>query len=424
VRWFERNLLGGVTFPGRGRLAAASVIDALGSGMLMPLTVLYFTVHVGLSVTSVGLGLTIGGVAALAFSPLGGVLIDALGPKPVLLAYWVMAAVAIAGYGLVAHWSEMVVVVTLAEVGSSASSTARKALVTGVARPEDSVRLMASQRALRNVGFGTGGLLAGAALAIGGVAYDGVVYGDAISFLVAVAVIARMPVAGRVRSGPRVRSTRGLRTVLADRRYLGLTALDFCSSFHATALEVALPLWVVFHTRAPRALTGLLFSLNTVIVVAAQVRATAGIRGLADLPRTYRRAATIMVFGAGAYLAAHYAGAAVAVVLLTVGLVLHTGTEMLASAGEWAVSIDFADRAHRGIYLSVFSVGSSLQDALGPTIVTSVLLLGAVWLWPVLVIVVCTGCLLTAAIVGRATPLELRSAARVGCGGAAPEMPR
>jgi hypothetical protein len=49
----------------------------------------------------------------------------------------------------------------------------------------------------------------------------------------------------------------------------------------------------------------------------------------------------------------------------------------------------------------VFSFGSSLQDALGPTIVTSLLLLGAAWLWPVLAALVCTGTLATAFVVGR-----------------------
>jgi MFS family permease len=41
----------------------------------------------GLSPASVGLGLTVGGLIALAFAPLGGVLIDTFGPKPVLVAY-------------------------------------------------------------------------------------------------------------------------------------------------------------------------------------------------------------------------------------------------------------------------------------------------------------------------------------------------
>jgi MFS family permease len=404
-QWFERDLLGGVRFPGRGRLAAASVIDAVGTGMLMPLTVIYFTVHVGLSAASVGLGLTIGGVCALVLAPLGGVLIDSLGAKPVLLSYWAMAAIGIAGYGLASHWIEMVLAVTVAEIGSSASSTARKTLLTEIAGAEDRVRLMASQRALRNVGYGAGGLLAGAALALGGGAFDVVVYADALSYVLAILLMVRMPVAHRAARRAR-QATSGLRVVLADRRYMALTGLEFFASFHGTALEVALPLWIVLHTHAPRALTGILFSLNTAIVVLTQVRTTAGIRGLRDVPRSYYRAAIAMCLGAGAYLVAHFVGEVAAIALLTVGLVLHTATEMFASAGEWAASIDLAEEAHRGKYLSVFSVGTSLQDALGPTIVTSVLLLGTVWLWPVLAVFVCVGSLSTAAIARRATPTE------------------
>jgi MFS family permease len=397
-----RDLLGIVEMPGAGRWAAASLIDAVGSGLLMPLTVLYFTIHVGLSPSSVGLGLTIGGLLALAFGPVAGVLIDALGAKPVLLAYWGLAALAYAGYGLVHNWVEFLIAVTLAEIASSATSTARKALVTGMVSGQDRVRMLASQRSLRNLGFGVGGLLATAALAIGGVAYLFVVYGDAITFLVAIALIAGMPVpparpVARGEAGP----AGGLRRVLSDRRYMGLTVLDFFTSFHATALEVALPLWVVLHTRAPHALAGILFTMNTAIVVLVQVRATAGVAGLRDLPRAYRRAAMLMILCAAAYLAAHYVGTAAAIALLVCGAAAHTGVEMLASAGEWVASIELADPEYRGTYLSVFSLGNSLQDALGPTIITSLLLLGSAWLWPVLAVLVATGTLVTAAIAHR-----------------------
>jgi hypothetical protein len=381
-----RGLLGIVEFPGAGRWAAASLIDAVGSGLLMPLTVLYFTLHVGLSVSSVGVGLTI----------------DALGPKPVLLGCWGLEALAYAGYGLVHSWAAFLVVVTAAEIASSATSTARKSLITEMVAGDDRVRMLASQRSLRNLGFGLGGLLATAALAIGGAAYLFVVYGDALSFVIAIALIAGLRVPRRVpivRGG--TRSAGGLGRVLADRRYMGLTALDFLSSFHATALEVALPVWVVLHTHAPRALAGILFTLNTVVVVLIQVRATSGVRGLCDLPRTYRRAAVLMLICAAAYLAAHYVGETAAITLLIVGILLHTGVEMLTSAGEWVASIELADDAHRGTYLSVFSLGSSLQDAIGPTIVTSVLVLGTAWLWPVLAALVGTGTLLTSTIARR-----------------------
>ncbi|HEX3616540.1 MAG TPA: MFS transporter [Solirubrobacteraceae bacterium] len=397
-----RRVLGVVDFPGSGRWAVASLINSAGTGLLLPLSVLYFTIHVGLSPASVGLGLTIGGLIALAFVPVGGIVIDRFGSKPVLLGCWGWAAAAYAGYGLVGSWGEFLVVVTAAEIAAAVSSTAGKSLLAELATGADRLRLLASQRSLGNLGYGVGGVLATAALAIGGVAYDGVVYGDALTFVVAIVLVCGVPVpSGRALAGERRGTAGGLRLVLADRRYLALSALDFLTTFQDGALAVALPLWVVLHTQAPRALAGILFTINTAVVVLFQVRATAGVSSIADVPRTYRRGAVVMVGCAAAYLSAHYVGEAAAVTLLVVALVLHTATEMFVSAGEWTASVELADDAHRGIYLSIYRLGYSVQDALAPLIVTTLLAIGTVWLWPVLALAVCSGALASAVIAGR-----------------------
>jgi MFS family permease len=396
---FARGVLGIADFPGSRRWAGASLIDAVGTGLLKPLAVLYFTLHVGLSPASVGLGLTIAGLVTLAVSPLGGALIDGFGGKPVMIGYSALCALAYAGFALVATWPEFLVAVTAAAVGTSALSTARKALLAEITVGANRVTAMASQRSLRNVGFGIGGLLASVALAVGGSAYVVVVVGDALSFVVAIMLLLGLPVPPRERMERAHRRTLGgLRHVLVDRRYLWLTGLSFFTSFQATALEVALPLWVALHTDAPRAMTGILFTVNTVIVVLFQVRLTSGVRGLGDVARAERRAVFSIALCAAAYLTAHYVGAAAAVVLLVTGSIMHTGAEMFVSAGEWMTSIDFADDAHRGAYLSVFAVGGDLQDALGPTIITSLLLLGTAYLWPALAALMCLGALGTAAL--------------------------
>lgn len=402
-----RRVLGIVDFPGSGRWAAASLINSAGTGLLLPLSVLFFTVHVGLSPSSVGVGLTIGGLIALVFVPLGGIVVDMFGAKPVLLGCWGLAAAGYAGYGLVHNWGEFLVAVTIAEIAAAASSAAGKSLLAELATGDDRLRLLASQRSLGNLGYGVGGLLATAALAIGGVAYDCVVYGDALTFLVAIVLAFGVPAPGRRRpvAGDWRASAGGLRLVLADRRYLALSALDFLTTFQDGALVVALPLWVVLHTQAPRAFAGILFTINTAVVVLFQVKATSGVRSIADVPRTYRRGAAVMAVCAVVYLCAHYVGEAAAVVLLVVALLLHTATEMFVSAGEWTASIELADAAHRGKYLSIYRLGYSVQDALAPLIVTSLLAIGSVWLWPVLAVAVCGGALASAVIAGRVTPL-------------------
>lgn len=62
----------------------------------------------------------------------------------------------------------------------------------------------------------------------------------------------------------------------------------------------------------------------------------------------------------------------------------------------------------------MFSLGSSLQDAVGPAIVTSVLLLGSAWLWPVLAALVCTGTLFTSAIARHISDGEARTGSLLG----------
>ena len=63
------------------------MVDAVGSGSILPVTVLVFTIDTGLSPSSVGLGLTVGGFVALALSPLAGLLIDQLGAKRALIGF-------------------------------------------------------------------------------------------------------------------------------------------------------------------------------------------------------------------------------------------------------------------------------------------------------------------------------------------------
>jgi MFS family permease len=179
--WARVALLGGAAegFPGGRSLLAAALIDAVGTGSVIPVSVLYFTIHVGLSPASVGVGLTVGGLVAMALAPLTGALIDGVGARRALLAFWGLAAAAFAGYGAVSSWAEFLVVATASLLASDASASARKTLVAELAEGAALSQVMASQRVIRNVGYGVGGLLATGALAVGNVGFLLVVYGNA-----------------------------------------------------------------------------------------------------------------------------------------------------------------------------------------------------------------------------------------------------
>ncbi|HEX3617317.1 MAG TPA: MFS transporter [Solirubrobacteraceae bacterium] len=404
VRTAAAGLPALVRLAGGSRLVAAAMLDAVGTGLILPLTVLLFVVHERVPAHLVGLGISIGGVIALLLAPLGGHLVDRIGSKHALIGAWLLGCAAVACYVLVRSWLEIIGVITALSFAGNISSTARSTLLASIVESSQLSRVMAIARSFRNAGYGVGGLLATAALVAGSSGFLLAVYGDATSFLLAALLVSGMTSRPTPpRAVDIVRDDVTLRTVLTDWRYIAVTGFDALISFHQVALQVALPLWVVLYTHAPRALVGLLFTLNTVVVVIAQVRVSRDVRGLAQAPRTYVRGGLSMVAASAAFLSAHYVGARAAVVLLVIGALFMTCAEMLCSAADWVVSFGLADDDHRGKYLAVYSMGNSLGDAVGPSVSTALLSAGAVVVWPAIAAIVAVGSLASAAVAHSAS---------------------
>ena len=107
----------------------------------------------------------------------------------------------------------------------------------------------------------------------------------------------------------------------------------------------------------PLPLTGLLFALNTVLVVLLQVRATRNIAARGGITRSYRTAAVSFVLACGAFALAAGAPVVAVTVLLVFALGALTSAELVTSAGEWFLSVNLAPgdggeaggrRVHRG----------------------------------------------------------------------------
>lgn len=386
---------------GGPRFAAAVLLDALGSGVMTPLSVLFFTLHEHMRPTTVGLGITIGGAAALVLAPLAGQMIDSLGAKHALLITWPVAAAAAASYVLVHDLLELALMQSVMRLASEVAWNSAATLLTGLSDEAELSRVMATQYSLRNLVYGAGGLLSVLALALGGVAYDIAAYGNAASFLIA-ALLALGVNAPQRRPPAADRDPTTIWTVLTDVRYVSLALLGTLIAFHQVALLVVLPLWIVLQTHAPREVVGRLFTLNTIVVVICQVRVSAVVTDLADANRAYMGAVVAIVAAAGTYIAAHYAGAIGATALLVLGTVALTTTEMLASACEFVVSLGLAPAAHRGKYLSVFGIGWSIESMAGPAVGTALLSAGLLAPWPALAAMVAAGALSSSGIVRRA----------------------
>ncbi|NDE11941.1 MAG: hypothetical protein EBZ95_15485, partial [Chitinophagia bacterium] len=73
--------------PSKARIMLVGItLSALGNGLVLPYTFIYFHNVRGFPTAVAGLIASYGALASLAISPLVGSLIDKWGPKPVLLA--------------------------------------------------------------------------------------------------------------------------------------------------------------------------------------------------------------------------------------------------------------------------------------------------------------------------------------------------
>ncbi|MEU2060333.1 MFS transporter [Streptomyces sp. NPDC013455] len=394
--------------PAAKRWALVAIVDAVGTGMFLPISVLYFTVVVGLSAGSVGAGLGIAGLVGSLATPLSGTLIDRFGARKVVVSCWAAGAAAYAGFLGVRDWAGLVVVASVAHAADRMVNPARKVFLTTIADAEDQVPLMAFQRAVLNVGFGIGGLATAAVLALGShTGYHAVLVVNAVSYTGAIALVLTIPVIRPVRpahtgepGGPRA----GYRQVLADRRYTSLAVLNVLVLMYSTAFTIGMPLWVYEYTSAPAGLVGLLFTFNTVLVVLLQMRTAKSCTSPAQAPRVYRAAALLFVLAALGYWAAHRSGDTTALVigLLVLAVLAHTLTELFGAVGEWTVSMSLAPERLRGRYLSLFGLSLAAQEAVGPVLVTTLVAADADLAWFALAALLAVGCLASARLVRTA----------------------
>ncbi|MGI5231593.1 MFS transporter [Actinoallomurus sp. CA-142502] len=380
-------------------VAASNFVYTVGSGLYLTAGVLYFTQAVHLPASQVGLGLGMAGLLSLAMGIAVGHLADRRGARGVYAATLVVQALATAGFVLVDGFWPFVLAVGAATGAKAAGLAARSPIIRryGGDRPQE---FRAYLRAVTNVGISLGALLAGWAVEVGTLtAYQTLVIGNAVAFAASAAILAFLP---PVTAKPGVHGPRWI--ALRDRPYLLLTALDGIMAVQFKVLTVAVPLWLVGATAAPRWLVSGTMVVNTVIVVVFQVRASRGISDPTAGGVAYRRAGVAFLVSCSLISLSAGTPAWAAATLLMAAVVVHTVGELWHSGGGFEVSFALAPEHATGQYLGVFGLGAGLSEAVGPSVLIALCI---TWGRPGWYVV---GALF--ALTGLATPFAVRWARR------------
>ncbi len=361
-------------------LALALAIDMLGSGLLLPVSLLYFVNVTGLRLSTVGPLLSIAALASLPVPLIVGHFADRTRPLDRVLAAQVLQGAAFAAYGLVRGPGTLLIVAIVAAVGQRLFWSSFFSVVAGLAAPgEDgrhADRRFAAAGMIQMAATGLGALLGGLAVTYSW--YQPVVYLNAASFLISALLLLLVPRDAAPAAGGQVRGDYG--TLLRDRPYLLLIAVNTIFALCSIFVGVAVPVYLVEGLPAPHWLVGPLLTANMVLLASGQ-------RLAVRLVRPLSRAGGLVLAGgcwvvwALVYAAAVRVPAWALVPYLLIGMVPFAAADLIHAPISNALSAAAAPPSQRGRYLAVYQYTFAFANILAPTFFTALYARGAATPW-------------------------------------------
>jgi MFS family permease len=341
-----------------GFLLVALGIDNLGSGLFLPLTIVYATSVVGLPLAVAGVTVTLGTVVGLVVPPVAGRLVDRIGPRPVVIASQVLQACGALAFAVAEGVGGVALAVFLLAAGQQLFYSSLFALLSDVVgdRPKDHPFAVVSM--VRSACFGLGALLAAWLLAVE--ALHVAVLVNAASFVVCALILAvsvHAPhVVGEKTSGGRV-----------SRQYLGLIVLTGLLALGFDFFLVGIPVYVL-DLGASTWLPGVILAAHTAV---SSTCGTLAVRLTDRLARTTTLAiaGVLIVVWCGLCLAAAGLPAGWRTAwLIGATLVLAAGAVLFGARAN-ALAVALAPAASRGRHLAAFQYAFTVPVVIVPAIV-------------------------------------------------------
>jgi predicted MFS family arabinose efflux permease len=379
-------------------LFATNLINRAGM-MVLPFLVLYLTRELGFSPARAGLMLAFYGASAIVFGPIGGRLSDRIGALPVMRASLIASGSVLLLFPLAKSFIAVAAMTVLWAGCAEMFRPASLAAITHVVAPEQRKQAFALNRLAINLGMSIGPALGGF---LATVSFHAMFAVDAVTTLLAGAVLALTPwrafsgVNSEARSG--AGESVGPATILQDTAFLIFLAGAFFVGIVFFQHESALPLYLVQYLHLSPAFYGMLFTINTLLIVALEVPLNTVTSHWSNT-RSLILGCLLFAVGFGALgVIASPAGVIATVVVWTFG-------EMLLFPAMSAHMAEIAPENRRGAYMGAYSMSLSVALTLGPWMGTQLLAsFGPVTVWSVMFALGAFAALLMAYPIRRVRP--------------------
>lgn len=383
----------------RRNLIAIRFMAAVGKGVFLSGSVVYFTLHVGLTAAQVGIGLSAAGFAGLVSSVFFGVIADRMPKRTLLFGLFAAVAVGFGLYSVVGNAVQFYVLVMLIAFLDYGIGPTENAMVATLVPDEERVRLSAMMRSVFNIGFSAGIGIAALA-AISPKFLVAIPIGAAVLLGSAALLVTRLPVGAPAPSKDRPKPFGALKNV----PFLSVVGLSSILASHITLLMVVLPLWALNKTSLPTFVVPLLLVVNTVFVILFQVRASKGAETLDGAAVTGRKAG---LWIAGACLVvsvtAFTDNVVVAIAAFVVTVLGLSVAEVMQSASAWGMAFGLAPQHAQGEYLGAFDLHVASQNIVGPVLLSGLVISLGFTGWAVTAAVLVVASLLIVPVARRAS---------------------
>ena len=371
--------------PRKARIMLAGIaLSAIGNGLVLPYTFIYFHNVRGFPTAVAGLIASYGALSSLAISPLVGNLIDKWGPKPVLLASLIISSIGYCGLSLVKTIPMAFLIATICSIGQAAMWPSQNAISTELTPEPLRERIYGAQFAMLNLGIGIGGLISSVIVTLDNSrTFELLFTGDGLSYLVYLLAVLTLGDVGRRTHKERVENAKldgSWKDVLADKTFVKFWIVAMLAVLLSySQLEVG---FTAFSTSIsglqPRDLAWA-YAVNTFVIAAFQLWVN---KKLILIKRKTGISVAVLIW------AAAWVCLAASGVFKSNALILVIGCQFIFAFGEmiWSPILpsivnQLAPDHLRGRYNAASSNAWQISLIAGPTIAGTLLGVGAHWLW-------------------------------------------
>ncbi|HEU5264562.1 MAG TPA: MFS transporter [Gaiellaceae bacterium] len=348
-------------------LQVGGLVNAFGNGVILPFLFIYLHNVRGIALGPVGLIVGTNAVVSLVAGPLFGSMIDRVGGRRMLAIALGILTVGYALYPLVHEAWQGFVVAAITGIGMGGFWPSQSTLIASLTPTAQRPAAFAMQRVVMNLGIGLGALAGGLIATTDSPGSFSVLFLlNAVTFLVYAAVMLALvpsPDAG----GPARGSGGSYREILRHRPFvavIGLNALFIFAGFSGFEL---LPVYAKNEAAVTETQIGIVFFVNTVVIVLAQLP-------IARFAQGRRRMPTLSLLGllwAAAWVVVPIAGsetAGTAAAILTAAMIVFAVGECLHGAVQAPLVADLAEPRLLGRYMALSALSWQVGFALGPAI--------------------------------------------------------